>query len=134
MVLITAAEFLIVHVSLAHQSPAYLDEEYPSLIILRIINKDYRPPEVLLDVLFHPTETDDDGGFYFIKIYAGNQRSLTMTSGHRSPRRAIVKNTATWGMACWTSSAEYLYPVALVRHQEHEVLRMPILPMVSWHQ
>ena len=34
--------------------------------MISIINEDYhyRPLEVLLDILFHTTEIDDDGGFY----------------------------------------------------------------------
>jgi hypothetical protein len=48
-------------VSLTHESPAYLDEEYP--IVISIINEDNRPLDVLLDILLQPTEIDDTGGF-----------------------------------------------------------------------
>ena len=48
--------------SVTHQSPAYLDEEYP--IVISIINEDYRPLDILLDVLLQPTEIDDAGRFY----------------------------------------------------------------------
>ena len=45
--------------SLIHQSPAYLDEEYP--IVISVINEDDRPLDVLLDVLLQPTEIDEAG-------------------------------------------------------------------------
>ena len=48
--------------SVEHQAPAYLDEEYP--IVISIINEDPRPLDVLLDVLLQPSEIDDAGGFY----------------------------------------------------------------------
>ena len=48
--------------SVEHQAPAYLDEEYP--IVISIINEDHRPLDVLLDVLLQPTEIDEAGGFY----------------------------------------------------------------------
>lgn len=47
--------------SVEHQAPAYLDEEYP--IVISIINEDHRPLDVLLDVLLQPTEIDEAGGF-----------------------------------------------------------------------
>jgi hypothetical protein len=48
-----------VDVALAHQAPAYLDEEYP--IAIDITNKDDRPLEVVVDVLLQPTEIDHAG-------------------------------------------------------------------------
>lgn len=56
-----------VQVSLVHQSPAYLDEEYP--IVINIINEDDRPLDVLLDVLLQPTEIDE-AGMYITQVYA----------------------------------------------------------------
>ncbi|KAI0300474.1 Gryzun, putative trafficking through golgi-domain-containing protein [Multifurca ochricompacta] len=44
-------------VSMTHQSPAYLDEEYP--IIISITNEDDRPLDVVLDVLLQPAEIDE---------------------------------------------------------------------------
>ncbi|KAG5645413.1 hypothetical protein DXG03_006237 [Asterophora parasitica] len=61
-------------VSLAHESPAYLNEEYP--IIIDIINVDTRPLDIVVDVLLLPTEIDgavntiilgDDQSSSFIK-------------------------------------------------------------------
>jgi hypothetical protein len=49
-------------VSLTHQSPAYLDEEYP--IVISIINDDYRALDVVLDVLLQPTDIDEAGTSY----------------------------------------------------------------------
>jgi trafficking protein particle complex subunit 11 len=48
-----------VRVSLIHQSPAYLDEEYP--IVIGITNEDDRPLDVVLDILLQPTEIDEAG-------------------------------------------------------------------------
>jgi hypothetical protein len=50
-------------VSLAHQSPAYFDEEYP--IVISIINDDYRTLDVVLDVLLQPTDIDEAGMSYY---------------------------------------------------------------------
>ena len=50
-------------VSLMHQSPAYLDEEYP--IVLSIINDDDRTLDVVLDVLLQPTDIDEAGTSYY---------------------------------------------------------------------
>ena len=46
-------------VSLTHQSPAYLDEEYP--IVISVINDDYRTLDILIDVLLQPTDIDEAG-------------------------------------------------------------------------
>lgn len=43
-------------VSLSHQSPALLDEEYP--IIIDITNADSRELDVVVDVLLMPTDID----------------------------------------------------------------------------
>lgn len=48
-----------VQVSLNHQSPAYLDEEYP--IVIGITNEDDRPLDAVLDILLQPTEIDEAG-------------------------------------------------------------------------
>ena len=48
-----------VDVSLAHQSPAYLDEEYP--IVIGITNQDDHPLDAVLDILLQPTEIDEAG-------------------------------------------------------------------------
>lgn len=45
--------------SLDHQSPAYLDEEY--LIAIDITNVDSQELDIVLDVLLQPTEIDHAG-------------------------------------------------------------------------
>jgi hypothetical protein len=49
-------------VSLTHQSPAYLDEEYP--VVINIANDDYRTLDVVIDVLLQPTDIDEAGTSY----------------------------------------------------------------------
>jgi hypothetical protein len=44
-------------VSLTHQVPAYLDEEYP--IVIGITNEDDRALDVILDILLQPSEIDE---------------------------------------------------------------------------
>jgi hypothetical protein len=44
---------------LAHQPPAYLNENYP--IIIDVTNVDNREFEVVVDVLLPPTEIDSAG-------------------------------------------------------------------------
>jgi len=46
-------------VSLIHQVPAYLDEEYP--IVISITNEDDRALDVILDILLQPSEIDEAG-------------------------------------------------------------------------
>jgi hypothetical protein len=46
-------------VSLSHQAPALLDEEYP--IVIDITNVDERHLDVIVDVLLQPTEVDQAG-------------------------------------------------------------------------
>lgn len=43
-------------VSLDHQSPAYLDENYP--IVINITNTDDRELDIVIDILLQPTEID----------------------------------------------------------------------------
>jgi hypothetical protein len=45
--------------SLMHQTPAYLDEEYP--IVISITNEDDRALDVILDILLQPSEIDEAG-------------------------------------------------------------------------
>lgn len=52
--------------SLTHQSPAYLDEEYP--IEISIINDDDRTLDVLLDILLQPTDIDEAGMSYYADL------------------------------------------------------------------
>ena len=47
------------NVSLIHQVPAYLDEEYP--IVINITNEDDRALDVILDILLQPSEIDEAG-------------------------------------------------------------------------
>src|ERR1700733_3961819 len=47
------------NVSLIHQVPAYLDEEYP--IVISITNEDDRALDVILDILLQPSEIDEAG-------------------------------------------------------------------------
>jgi hypothetical protein len=54
-------------VSLTHQSPAYIDEEYP--IVINIINDDYRALDVLIDILLQPTDIDEAGMSYYATLY-----------------------------------------------------------------
>jgi hypothetical protein len=42
-----------------HQTPAYLDEEYP--IVISITNEDDRALDVILDILLQPSEIDEAG-------------------------------------------------------------------------
>jgi hypothetical protein len=44
-------------VSLSHQSPAYLDEDYP--ITIDVTNEDDRELDITADVLLQPTEIDN---------------------------------------------------------------------------
>lgn len=53
--------------SLTHQSPAYIDEEYP--IVINIINDDYRALDVLIDILLQPTDIDEAGMSYYATLY-----------------------------------------------------------------
>jgi trafficking protein particle complex subunit 11 len=46
-------------VSFDHQSPAYLDEEYP--ITIDITNTDNQELDIVVDVLLQPTEIDHAG-------------------------------------------------------------------------
>ena len=52
------------NVSVAHQEPAFLDEDYP--IIIAVVNRDDRELEVIADVLLQPTDIDYAGEFPFI--------------------------------------------------------------------
>jgi trafficking protein particle complex subunit 11 len=52
----------VIDVSLSHQPPAYLDEEYP--IIVSVTNVDDHDLNVVVDVLLHPAE-DDTGMFSY---------------------------------------------------------------------
>lgn len=45
-----------VHVAVAQQAPAYLNEDYP--IVLEITNGDDQALDISLDVLLQPTEID----------------------------------------------------------------------------
>jgi hypothetical protein len=47
------------NVSLIHQVPAYLDEEYA--IVISITNEDDRALDVILDILLQPSEIDEAG-------------------------------------------------------------------------
>ena len=47
------------NVSLMHQVPAYLDEEYA--IVISITNEDDRALDVILDILLQPSEIDEAG-------------------------------------------------------------------------
>lgn len=47
-------------VSITHESPAYLDEEYP--IIIKITNTDHRELLIVVDILLQPSEVDHEGG------------------------------------------------------------------------
>jgi hypothetical protein len=47
------------NVSLIHQVPAYLDEEYS--IVISITNEDDRALDVILDILLLPSEIDEAG-------------------------------------------------------------------------
>lgn len=53
-------------VSLSHQSPAYLDEDYP--ITIEITNEDDRELDLIVDVLLQPTEIDDAGMTSFTAV------------------------------------------------------------------
>ncbi|KAF8271123.1 Foie gras liver health family 1-domain-containing protein [Lactarius quietus] len=44
-------------VSMMHQDPAYLDEEYP--IVISITNEDDRALDIILDILLQPSEIDE---------------------------------------------------------------------------
>jgi hypothetical protein len=59
-----------VEVTLVHQAPAYLDEEYP--IAIDITNMDDRPLEVVVDVLLQPTEIDHAGGCLVFHSWYGS--------------------------------------------------------------
>jgi hypothetical protein len=48
-------------VSLSHDGPAYIGEEYP--IVVSVINNDTRALDVHLDVLLQPSEADDAGEY-----------------------------------------------------------------------
>ena len=46
-----------INISLAHQAPAYLNEDYP--LTIQVTNIDDKELEVILDVLLLPTEVDN---------------------------------------------------------------------------
>ncbi|KAF8070400.1 Foie gras liver health family 1-domain-containing protein [Lyophyllum atratum] len=62
-------------VSLTHESPAYLNEEYP--ITINITNADSRLLDVVVDVLLPPTEIDDAVN----TIILGDDRSYNFIKG-----------------------------------------------------
>ncbi|KAG6879137.1 hypothetical protein C0992_004954 [Termitomyces sp. T32_za158] len=62
-------------VSLSHESPAYLDEEYP--ITIGITNIDSRPFDVVVNVLIPPTEIDDAVN----TIFMDEERSSSFIKG-----------------------------------------------------
>lgn len=63
-------------VSLTHQVPAYLDEEYP--IVISITNEDDRSLDVILDILLQPSEIDEAGAQIF--VLDTDQSTLLMTT------------------------------------------------------
>jgi hypothetical protein len=76
-------------VSLSHQSPAYLDEEYPITIV--IANEDDRELDIMADVLLQPTEIDN----------AGTDSVLSLSKYTRN----VVLNLRTQSIALlWTMS------------------------------
>lgn len=46
-------------VNLAHQGPAYLDEEYP--IVIQVTNTDVNELDITVDILLQPPEVDGTG-------------------------------------------------------------------------
>jgi hypothetical protein len=64
-------------VSLSHQAPALLDEEYP--IVIDITNVDERHLDIVVDVLLQPTEEDQAAQY----IVFDNQRSSGLIKGVR---------------------------------------------------
>lgn len=52
------------NVSIVHQEPAFLDEDYPIIIV--VVNRDDRELEVIADVLLQPTDVDYAGEFLHI--------------------------------------------------------------------
>lgn len=64
-------------VSLSHQAPALLDEEYP--IVIDITNIDERHLDVVIDVLLQPTEVDQAAQY----IIFDDQRSSGLIKGIR---------------------------------------------------
>ena len=47
-----------ISITIKHQSPAYLNEEYP--IIIEVESEDERQLDIVIDILLHPPE-DDSG-------------------------------------------------------------------------
>ncbi|KAF8627616.1 hypothetical protein AX15_004317 [Amanita polypyramis BW_CC] len=61
--------------SLSHQSPAYLDEEYP--IEINVTNEDARELDITVDILLLPSEYDDSVN----SIILDNERSTSLIKG-----------------------------------------------------
>ncbi|KAI9511510.1 Gryzun, putative trafficking through golgi-domain-containing protein [Russula earlei] len=118
-------------VSVEHQSPAYLDEEYP--IVIGVNNEDDRPLDVLLDVLLQPTEIDeavnticidDEHSQSFIKGVALG----TITPGRTTLKTLYLKNTGGVGDRVLDISIQSSSHVA---QDTSEVLRTLLVPTVS---
>jgi len=118
-------------VSVTHQSPAYLDEEYP--IVISIINEDYRPLDILLDVLLQPTEIDD--AVNTIRVDDEHSQSLikhvtlgTITPGDTTLKTLYLRNTGGVGDRVLDISIQSRSPVA---QDTSEVLRTLFVPTVA---
>ncbi|KAI0002431.1 Gryzun, putative trafficking through golgi-domain-containing protein [Russula compacta] len=120
-----------VQVSLAHQSPAYLDEEYP--IVISIVNEDDRQLDVLLDVLLQPTEVDE--AVNIIRLDDEHSQSLikgvnlgTVMPGAAILKTLYLKNTGGVGDRVLDISIQSRSPVA---QDTSEVLRTLLVPTVA---
>ncbi|KAF5317621.1 hypothetical protein D9758_018225 [Tetrapyrgos nigripes] len=76
-------------ISLSHQSPAYLNEEYP--ITVEITNSDAKELDITMDVLLQPTEID----YAVNTITLDNEQSSAMIKGvvvgRLAPGASVVK-------------------------------------------
>lgn len=56
----------LLQVSLSHQAPAFLDEEYP--IVISVTNGDDRDMDITVDVLLQPTDIDHASESLFMAL------------------------------------------------------------------
>ncbi|KAI0261262.1 Gryzun, putative trafficking through golgi-domain-containing protein [Gloeopeniophorella convolvens] len=118
-------------VSFTHQSPAYLDEEYP--IVIDITNEDDRPLDVVLDVLLQPAEIDE--AVNDIRIDEERSQSLikginlgSIASGATILKTLYLTNTGGVGERILDVSIQSR---SSVEHDTSEVLRTLSVPTAA---
>jgi hypothetical protein len=118
-------------VSLTHQSPAYLDEEYP--IVISIANDDYRALDILLDVLLQPTDIDE--AVNVIRVDDEHSQSFikgvtlgTIMPGETALKTLYLKNAGGVGDRVLDISVQSRSPVV---QDTSEMLRTLSVPTIT---